>query len=71
VREEVREYSDGLLTLLLKAKRPNEYNRPSTDVNVTVRGGAEPLNRDEVQRRLQSLGLPLIELDEGDYEEVK
>jgi hypothetical protein len=64
---EMREYSDGLLTTLLKCRRPETFNRPAevhsnrVDVRVTL---------EEARARLERLGLPIPEI-EGDYERVE
>ena len=51
---EIREYSDSLLSLILKGKRPEVYARPETSVNVTeVR-----LTREQALEKLRQLGLP-------------
>ena len=64
---EMRKYSDGLLTLLLKTRRPETFNRPpeiiSSGVNVHVR-------LEEAQARLERLGLPMPVI-EGDYKRVE
>jgi len=64
---EMRKYSDGLLTLLLKTRRPETFNRPpevvSSRVNVRV-------SLEEAQARLERLGLPLPVI-EGDYKRVE
>jgi len=60
------DYSDALLALLLKVRRPEVFNRPvetvSSRVNVRV-------SLKEAQERLERLGLPLPVI-EGDYKRV-
>jgi hypothetical protein len=63
---EMREYSDSLLTLLLKVRRPETFNRPTEAVSsrLDVR-----VSLSEAKARLERLGLP-IPVIEGDYERV-
>jgi hypothetical protein len=62
---EIREYSDSLLALLLKSRKPEVYARgdkaptPNVPLNITL---------EEHFKQLERLGLPLPVL-EGDYEE--
>jgi hypothetical protein len=62
---EIREYSDSLLALLLKSRRPEVYargDRPPTQnvfLNMTLQ---------EHNKRLERLGLP-VPVIEGDYED--
>jgi hypothetical protein len=64
---EMREYSDSLLTLLLKVRRPETFNRPTEVISnkMDVRVSLE-----EARARLERLGLPIPEI-EGDYERVE
>jgi len=64
---EMREYSDSLLALLLKVRRPETFNRPVEAVSsrVDVR-----VSLSEARERLERLGLPIPEI-EGDYERVE
>jgi hypothetical protein len=64
---EMREYSDSLLTLLLKVRRPEAFNKP-TEV-VSSRVGVQ-VSLSEAQARLERLGLPMP-IVEGDYERVE
>jgi hypothetical protein len=61
------DYSDALLALLLKVRRPEVFNRPvetvSSRVNVRV-------SLKEAQERLERLGLPMPMI-EGDYRRVE
>lgn len=63
---EIREYSDSLLTLLLRSRRPEVYARqpettPRVSFNVTT-------TLEEARKRVADLGLPLLQI-ESDYEE--
>jgi hypothetical protein len=64
---ETREYSDGLLALLLKVRRPETFNRPTEVVSsrLDVR-----VSLAEAQARLERLRLR-IPVVEGDYERVE
>jgi hypothetical protein len=67
VVSETINYSDSLLALLLKVRRPEVFNRPSEVVSsrVNVR-----VSLQEAQARLERLGLP-IPVIEGDYKRVE
>jgi hypothetical protein len=63
----IRQYSDGLMALLLRGRRPEVYARPEErsipHVNKAV------MSVEDARARLLQLGLPLP-LIEGDYEEL-
>jgi hypothetical protein len=60
----VKDYSDSLLTLLLKVRNPAVFNRPQESIsNVNVR-----VTRAEAIARIKRLGLPMP-IVETDYEE--
>ena len=62
------EYSDRLLELLLKSKRPRVYGRQENSFNQTINMTMPTLA--DMRKRYRDLGLtpPAIE---GDFEEVK
>ena len=63
---EMREYSDSLLTLLLKVRRPETFNRPNEVVSSRL---DVPVSLSEARERLERLGLPMPVI-EGDYKRV-
>ena len=67
LRSESIDYSDALLALLLKVRRPEVFNRPvesvSSRVNVRV-------SLKEATERLERLGLPIPQI-EGDYRQIE
>ena len=65
---EIREYSDSLLSLILRGRRPEVYARqpesaPRVAFNVTT-------TLEEARKRVADLGLPLLQI-ESDYEDEK
>jgi hypothetical protein len=63
---EIREYSDSLLALLLKSRRPEVYAR---NADMPSKVDVKVLSVEEARNRLLALGLSVPFL-EGDYEEV-
>jgi hypothetical protein len=61
----IKDYSDGLLALILKCRRPEKYNKPAeTEVRIENK-----ITKEEAWARLRSMGLPLP-IIEGDYKET-
>ena len=61
----LKDYSDGLLTLLLKVRDPARYSPPPQQPQVNV---LQISTTTEVADRMRRLGLPMPVI-EGDYEE--
>jgi hypothetical protein len=64
---EIRDYSDGLLTMLLKAKNPRVFNPPPPERTTNVVYKLPTL--DDVRGRMERLGLPVPFL-EGDFDVI-
>jgi hypothetical protein len=61
----LKDYSDGLLTLLLKVRDPARYSPPPQQPQVNV---LQISTTTEVADRMRRLGLPMPVI-EGDYED--
>jgi hypothetical protein len=60
---EITDYSDGLMTLLLRGRRPDVPRPEPVRVEVAV------TTLEEARRQIESLGLPMLQI-ETDYEDV-
>jgi len=61
-------YSDRLLEFLLKGMRPEVFN-PATNLSITDQSSTTQ-TREQIEKRLTSLGLPLVAFDEDEPEDV-